>query len=71
MKSFRNSWLSLAAPLLVLLAIFGFLQRKGNDKIQSIPAFIIGSGLIFSSLVGHQFTRKRILYDLHNTNDEN
>ena len=71
MKPFRNSWLSFAAPLLVLLSVFAFLQRKGNDKVQSIPAFIIGSGLISSSLLGHQLSRKRILYDLNNTSDEN
>ena len=71
MKRFGNPLISISAPLLVLLAVLGFLHRDGREKVQAIPAFIIGSGLIFSSLFGHQFRRKRILYDLNNTSDEN
>ena len=70
MKKNKNLWLSFAAPLLILLAMIGFFQRKGNERAQSIPALLIGSGLILTSLVGHQLKRKKLLNDLQKINEE-
>ena len=60
MKRFGNPLISISAPLLILLAITGFLHREGKDKIQGIPALIVGSGLVLTGGV-RRFRRRRML----------
>ncbi len=60
MKRLGNPLISLSAPLLILLAIIGFLHREGRDKIQAIPALIVGSGLVLTGTV-RRFRRRRML----------
>ncbi len=60
MKRLGNPLISISAPLLILLAITGFLHREGKDKIQAIPALIVGSGLIMTGTV-RRFRRRRML----------
>ena len=60
MKRLGNLWISISAPLLILLAITGFLHREGKDKIQAIPAFLVGSGLVLTGTV-RRFRRRRML----------
>ena len=60
-KSLGHQLLSLGAPLLILLGIFGFTQRQGNDRWQSFPALLIGSGLIISGAVVRIGRRKKLL----------
>ena len=48
MNRLGNPLISISAPLLILLAITGFLHREGKDKIQAIPALVVGSGLILT-----------------------
>ena len=69
MNRLGNPLISISAPLLILLAITGFLHREGKDKIQAIPAFLVGSGLILTGGV-RRFRRRRMLFleikkDLH------
>ncbi len=71
MKNYRNIWLSFGAPLLILLSISGFMQRKGNERAQIFPSFAIGSSLILSSALGHYLKRKKLLFELKKTNDDN
>ncbi len=72
MKTYKkNNMLSLAAPLLILLAILGLFQRKGNERAQTLPALAIGSGLIVSSALGHHLKRKKLLFELQKINDDN
>ena len=54
-------WLSFGAPLLVLLALLVAQQRQGSDKVQALPAVLVGSGLIVSSAVGRRRRRGRLL----------
>ena len=61
MKRLGNPLISISAPLLILLAITGFLHREGKDKIQVIPAFVVGSGLVFTGAV-RRFRRRRMLF---------
>ena len=61
MKRVEHSILSLSAPCLILLAILGVFQRQGSDRLQSLPAFLVGSGLIVSSSIGRRVRRKRLL----------
>ena len=60
MKRLGNPLISISAPLLILLAITGFLHREGKDKIQAIPAFVVGSGLVLTGTV-RRFRRRRML----------
>ena len=61
MKRLGNPLISISAPLLVLLAIIGFLHREGKDKIQVIPALVVGSGLVLTGAV-RRFRRRRMLF---------
>ncbi|MCP4973312.1 MAG: DUF3188 domain-containing protein, partial [Prochlorococcus sp.] len=54
MKRLGRPWLSLAPPLLILLAILALFQRQGSDGLQSLPAFLVGAGLIVHSAVGRR-----------------
>ena len=57
-------WVSLGAPLLILLAVLATNQRQGKDRVQVLPAIFVGSGLIISSALGRQRRRARLLADL-------
>ena len=57
-------WVSLGAPLLVLLALLATNQRQGKDRVQVLPAVLVGSGLIISSALGRQHRRAKLLADL-------
>ena len=61
MNRLGNPLISISAPLLILLAITGFLHREGQDKMQAIPALIVGSGLVFTGAV-RRFRRRRMLF---------
>ena len=60
MKRLGTPLISFSAPLLILLAITGFLHREGKDKIQAIPALVVGSGLVLTGSV-RRFRRRRML----------
>ncbi len=61
MNRLGNPLISISAPLLILLAITGFLHREGKDKIQTIPALLVGSGLVLTGNV-RRFRRRRMLF---------
>jgi len=61
MKRLGNPLISIAAPLLILLAITGFLHREGKDKIQAVPALVVGNGLVLTGAI-RRFRRRRILF---------
>ena len=57
-------WVSFGAPMLILLALLAIQQRQGKDRVQVLPAVLVGSGLIISSALGRQHRRARLLTDL-------
>ena len=61
MNRLGNPLISISAPLLILLAIIGFLHREGKDKIQVIPALVVGSGLVLTGAV-RRLRRRRMLF---------
>ena len=61
MNRLGNPLISISAPLLILLAITGFLHREGKDKIQVIPALVVGSGLVLTGAV-RRLRRRRMLF---------
>ena len=70
MKSSRNILLSFAAPLLVILAILGFFQREGREKVHALPALLVGGGLIFASALRKNHRRKMLLNKLITIQEE-
>ena len=60
MKRLGNPLISISAPLLILLAITGFLHREGKDKIQAVPSLVVGTGLVLTGTI-RRFRRRRIL----------
>ena len=61
MNRLGNPLISIAAPLLILLAITGFLHREGKDKIQAVPALVVGNGLVLTGAI-RRFRRRRMLF---------
>ena len=56
--------LALATPLLVLLALlglFGVGQRQGAERLQALPAVLIGSGLLVAGSAGYGRRRRQRL----------
>ena len=68
MKKFFNPLLSIAAPFLILVALLGLLQREGSDRLQSLPALLVGVGLIISAALERRVRRKRLLLAIRNRN---
>ena len=61
------AWLSLGAPLLVVLAVVAAQQRDGNDRVQALPVAVVGSALIVSCGLGRRRQRARLFANLKRT----
>ena len=61
MNRLGNPLISISAPLLILIAITGFLHRDGKDKIKAIPSLLVGSGLVLTGAV-RRYKRRRMLF---------
>ncbi len=61
MNRLGNPLISISAPLLILLAVTGFFHREGKDKIQAIPALVVGNGLVLTGAI-RRFRRRRMLF---------
>ena len=70
MKKSGDFWLSLSAPLLVVLAMSVFLHRKDNDRVQSIPSLVTGIGLTCSTFIGRNLRRKKLMKAILQRNNE-
>ena len=70
MKRLGYPLLSLAAPLLIVLAMLGLMHRQGSDRLQSMPAVLVGSGLILGGAVGRRRRRSKLLVALRSTKTE-
>jgi len=70
MKRLGYPLLSLAAPLLIVLAMLGLMHRQGSDRLQSLPAVLVGAGLIVSGAVGRRRRRRKLLVALRSTQTE-
>ena len=72
MRRLGNPLISISAPLLILLAITGFLHREGKDKIQAIPALVFGSGLVMTGTIRRFMRRRMLLREIkQDMNDQN
>ena len=61
MNRLGNPLISISAPLLILLAITGFFHREGKDRVQALPALVVGGGLVLTGAV-RRFRRRRMLF---------
>lgn len=61
-----NTLLALSAPLLLVVALVILWQRRGPDQIQAVPALLIGTGLLGTSLYSRRRRRRRLLAALRN-----
>ena len=71
MKILDHSFLSLSAPMLILLALVGLLQREGSARTQALPALFVGTGLIISASTGRRNRRKKLLFAIRSKNNLN
>ena len=62
--------LSLAAPLLVCLGVLALVQREGTERWQSVPAILVGSGLVIHAVVGRRYRRHQLLIALRTTRSQ-
>lgn len=63
-RAWLRSLLALSSPLLILLALVALLQRHGSDRIQAVPALLIGSGLMVTSVLRRRRRRRELLLAL-------
>ena len=57
----RAALLALSSPLLILLGVVGLLHRQGADRVQALPAILIGAGLLCTSWLRRRRRRREIL----------
>ena len=60
----RDLLLTVAVPLMILLALVAFLQRSGSDRIQALPAIIIGLALLVMAWIRRRNRRRDLLHAL-------
>ena len=70
MKNLSNPLLSLGPPSLILVAVLGILQREGSDRWQSLPAMLVGMGLIISGFLKRRRRRQKLFLAIRNNNFE-
>lgn len=63
-------WVTLGAPLLVALAILSLQLRQGRDRIQVLPAVLVGSGLMISRSIARRRRRSRLLQNFRQARGE-
>ena len=59
--------LSLAAPLLVCLGVLALVHREGTERWQSVPAILVGAGLVIHAVVGRRGRRHKLLLALRSS----
>ena len=67
MKRLSTSLVSLGAPLLFILALVAVQQRQGRDRVQALPAALVGTGLVISSSIVRRRQRARLLAALRSS----
>jgi len=67
---FNRDLLAWATPLLILLGLVGLLLRQGTDRLQAVPALVIGLFLLVQSGWCWRQWRRAILAALSDGNRE-
>jgi len=62
--------LALATPLLILVGVVGVMLRQGSDRLQALPALVIGVALLLQSAWRWRRRRKALLVALRDGSRE-
>ena len=62
--------LACSTLLLVVLGLFGVLMRQGPDRLQALPALLIGLALLLQSAWSWRRRRRSILIELGQTHPQ-
>jgi hypothetical protein len=60
----QRGLLAAATPLLILLGIVALLLRQGSDRLQAIPALVIGCALLAQTSWSWRRRRRALLAEL-------
>ena len=67
---FSRDLLALATPLLILLGLVGVALRQGSDRLQAVPALVIGVTLLLQSAWSWRRRRRALLEALRDNRGE-
>ena len=67
---FSRDLLAWATPLLILLGLVGLLLRQGSDRLQAVPALVIGVALLLQSTWIRRRRRRALLTALQDQRGE-
>ncbi len=67
---FSRDLLAWATPLLILLGLVGLLLRQGSDRLQAVPALVIGVSLLLQSAWSRRQRRRALLTALQDQRGE-
>ena len=67
---FSRDLLACATPLLILLGLVGLLLRQGSDRLQAVPALVIGVALLLQSAWSRRRRRRAVLTALQDQRGE-
>ena len=67
---FSRDLLALATPLLILLGLAGVALRQGSDRLQAVPAVVIGVALLLQSAWSWRRRRRALLEALRDNRGE-
>ena len=59
-QALRAALLALASPLMILLALLGLLHRTGSARWEALPALLIGTGLLLTSISRRRYRRREM-----------
>ena len=65
-----RDFLALATSLLILLSLVGVMLRQGSDRLQAVPALVIGVSLLLQSAWSWRRRRRALLTALHDHSGE-
>jgi hypothetical protein len=66
----QRGLLAAATPLLILLGIVALLLRQGSDRLQAIPALVIGCSLLAHTSWSWRRRRRALLDSLRDAGVE-
>ena len=69
-SSLSRDLLALATPLLILLGLVGLMLRQGSDRLQALPALVIGVALLAQSALSRRRRRRALLNALQDQRGE-
>ncbi|WP_398329990.1 DUF3188 domain-containing protein [Vulcanococcus sp.] len=67
---FSRDLLAMATLLLILLGLVGLLLRQGSDRLQAVPALLIGVALLLQSAWSWRQRRRALLRALQDQRGE-